>query len=57
VGLHRNYKLLYPRGYISATGGQHEFADLKFEERVGRWNGVEEWGDMKYIILTGWYPN
>ena len=31
VGLHRNYKLPYQRGYISATGGRHEFADSEFE--------------------------
>ena len=31
VGLHRTYKLPYQRGYISATGGRHEYTDSKFE--------------------------
>ena len=39
--------------YISATGSQHEFADSKFGERVGRWNEVGELEDMKYIIQAG----
>jgi len=42
VGLHRNYKLPYQRGYISATGGRQEFADSEFE--VG-WGESREMGE------------
>ena len=57
VGLHRNYKLPYQRGYISATGDigmslQTQILRLA-EERAGRWNEV---GDM-YYTLTGMCRN
>jgi len=41
VGLHRNYKLPYQSGYISATEGWHEFADSEFEVGWGESREME----------------